>query len=100
MIDAYGWIAQLRTSRGLMQVPLAPVTLTEYDNRTEACAVEREVTFHVPSTRTATAFEIRIPFAGGHNVALYCPTLPMKSGRGETFTVSLPRPLVTLENAV
>jgi hypothetical protein len=27
MIDAYGWIAQLRTSRGVMRYPLPPVTL-------------------------------------------------------------------------
>jgi len=99
MIDAYGWIAQLRTSRGVMRYPLPPVTLKRRGKILRAYAHPDclEVTFYIPDTRTVTGFEVRIPFAGGHNVVLIVDGLPVTQVRGEIVTVVLPRPLVVLE---
>ena len=99
MIDTYGWVAQLRTSRGVMRYPLPPVIL-ERDGETLLAYPgpgSKEVTFHIPDTRTATAFEIRIPYEGGRNVPLKAFGLPTELRRGETMTIELPNPLVHLE---
>ena len=102
MIDTYGWVAQLRTSRGLMRFPLPPVTLKRRGKILRAYAYPDcpDVSFHIPDTRTVTGFEVRIPFAGGHNVVLDVPGLPVTLTRGEIVTVYLPRPMLVLEGAV
>jgi len=101
MIDAYGWIAQLRTTRGLMRYPLPPVTLKRRGKIIRFYAFpDLEVTFYSPDTRTVTGFEVRIPYAGGCNIPLTVDGLPAKLIRGDIVTITLPSPMLVLEGAV